>query len=150
MTGPDEGATIGEMAVDFARRLTGSFVAVSLTLMALCACASGPMTMAEMVCCADHHDECEMAGQAASCCGLDLQSDMGVLAAERSDTTLVAPVASQLVVTPPHQTPVLSPLDTSTFVEALSGFDDAPTFSAKHRSPHLILRFSFYGRPLVT
>ncbi len=114
------------MLVDFARRLISSFVAVSLMLMALSACASGPMTMAEMVCCADHHDECEMAGQAASCCGVDLQSDMGVLAAERSDMTLVAPVASQLVVTPPHQATVLmSPLDPSTFIEALSGFDDA-------------------------
>ena len=102
MTGPDEGARIEEMPVDFAGRLTGSFVAVSLTLMALSACASGPMTMAEMVCCADHHDECEMARQAASCCGVDLQSDMGVLAAVRSDTTLIAPVASQLAVTPPH------------------------------------------------
>ena len=113
------------MLVDIARRLASSFVAVSLMLMALSACASGPMTMAEMVCCADHHDECEMVGQAASCCGVDLQSDMGVLAAERSDTTLVAPVASQLVATPPHQATVPLPLDTSPFVETLSGFDDA-------------------------
>ena len=119
-----EGARIKEMLVDFIRRLTSSFVAVSLTLMALSACTSGPMTMAEMVCCADHHDECEMVGQKA-CCGGDLQSDLGVLAAERSDTFLVAPVASQLVAAPPHQATVLLPLDTSTFLEALSGFEDA-------------------------
>ena len=49
-------ATIEEMLVDIARRLTSSFVAVSLMLMALSACASGPMTMAEMICCVDHQD----------------------------------------------------------------------------------------------
>ena len=125
LTGPYGGARIGEMFFDIARRLTSSLIIASLTLMALSACASGPMTMAEMVCCADHHGECEMAGQAASCCGVDLQSDMGVLAAERSDTILVAPVASQLVAAPPHQATVPLPLNTSTFLEALSGFEDA-------------------------
>ena len=93
-------ATIEEMLVDIARRLTSSFVAVSLMLMALSACASGPMTIAEMICCVDHHDDCEMAGQAESCCAPDQPSGMSMTAKGRADTTHVAPVVvSQMVVT---------------------------------------------------
>ena len=120
LTGPYGGARIEEMFVDIARRLTSSLIIASLTLMALSACASGPMTMVEMFCCADQHGECEIGGQAEPCCGFDLQSDMGVLAAERSDTAAFA--ASQLVVSQPHQIAPLWALHASAFVEALSGF----------------------------
>ena len=58
------------------------------------------MTMSEMVCCVEHHDECEMAGLAESCCAPDLHSDIGVLAPERSDTAYVADAASHVVVLP--------------------------------------------------
>ena len=114
------GTTIRKMIISLVRRVIGSWLAVSLAVMALSACTSGPMTMSEMVCCAEHHDECEMAGQGESCCAPDFQSDMGVLAAERSETTHVASVASQIAVTQPHQVDALSTLLASAFVEPLS------------------------------
>ncbi len=77
------------MFISFVRRVIGSWLAVSMGVTALAACTSGPMTMSEMVCCAEHHDDCKMAGQAESCCAPDLQSQMGVLAAERADSYAV-------------------------------------------------------------
>jgi len=114
------GTTIRKMIISLVRRVIGSWLAVSLSVMALSACTGGPMTMSEMVCCADHHDECDMAGQGESCCGPDLQSDMGVLAAELSDTTHLASVASHIAVTQPHHADVPSTLRTSAFVGTLS------------------------------
>lgn len=111
------------MRVNVVRRLTGSFLATSVALMALSACASGPMTMAEMVCCAEHHDDCEMAGQAESCCASDLQSDMGVLATERTDTAHVADVASQLVDLPERRGGTLAVLDAVRFAQNVSVLD---------------------------
>lgn len=108
------------MVIGIVRRVIGSWLAVSISVMALSACTSGPMTMSEMVCCADHHDECEMAGQAESCCAPDLQSDMGVLAAERTDTTYATDAATHLAVLPTPQAGNLLTLDTSAFVETSS------------------------------
>ena len=107
------------MVISFVRRGIGSWLAVSLSVMALSACTSGPMTMSEMVCCAGHHDECEMAGQAQSCCAPDLQSDMGVRAAERTDTTHATDAASRLAVLPTPQTGHLLTL-AAAFVETCS------------------------------
>ena len=73
------------------------------------------MTMSEMVCCVEHHDECEMAGLAESCCAPDLHSDIGVLAPERSDTAYVADAASHVVVLPIRQVAVHSLLDPTPF-----------------------------------
>ncbi len=70
------------------RRLTASGLAGGLVLMAWSACASGAMTMSEMVCCAEHHDGCEMAGMAESCCGTAQHADIGMLKPERTDDTL--------------------------------------------------------------
>ena len=67
------------------RRLTASGLAVGVVLMAWSACASGAMTMSEMVCCAEHHDGCEMAGAAESCCATDQHADIGMLRPERAD-----------------------------------------------------------------
>ena len=114
------------MLVRIARRFTGSLVAVSLTLMALSVCASGPMTITEMVCCAEHHDDCQMAGQAESCCAPDFGSDMGALAAERSVATHVASMDSHMVATQPHQAAaLLSTLRSSAFIGTLSALDGA-------------------------
>jgi hypothetical protein len=114
------------MLVRITRRFTGSLVAVSLTLMALSVCASGPMTITEMVCCAEHHDDCQMAGQAGSCCTPDFGSDMGALAAERSVTTHVASMDSHMVATQPHQAPaLLSTVRSSALIETLSALDGA-------------------------
>ncbi len=78
------------------RRLTASGLAVGVVLMAWSACASGAMTMSEMVCCAEHHDGCDMAGMGGgSCCGTDQHSDIGMLKPERADDTL-APTTHQL------------------------------------------------------
>ncbi len=107
------------MVSNVTRRVTSSLLAIGVGLMALSVCTSGAMTMEEMVCCAEHHDECDMAGQGESCCGPDLQSDMGVLAAERSDTTHVASAASHIAVTQLHAD-VPSTLRTSPFVGTLS------------------------------
>jgi len=104
---------VDTMIVDIARRLTGAALAVSMIFMALAACTSGAMTTAAMVCCADHHDECEMAGQAESCCAPDLQSDLGVLAPERSDTFPVTLIVSQVAVTLTDGSTALSQLAAS-------------------------------------
>ena len=108
------------MIINLVRRVIGSWLAVSLSVMALSACTSGPMTMSEMVCCAEHHDDCEMAGQAESCCAPDLQSDMSVLAAERTDTTYAADAASQSAVLPTPLAAALSPVHTSACGETSS------------------------------
>lgn len=58
--------------------------------MAWSTCASGAMSMSDMVCCAEHHGECEMAGMPgkdASCCGADQHADVGMLKPERADNT---------------------------------------------------------------
>jgi hypothetical protein len=73
--------------------------------------------MSEMVCCAEHHDDCEMAGQAESCCAPDLQSDMGVLVQERTDSSYVVHTASHVAVVPAHQSLIVSVLDTGRCVE---------------------------------
>ena len=78
------------------------------------------MTMAEMVCCAEHHDDCEMAGQAESCCASDLQSDMGVLATERTDTIYLEDVASHNLILPTPQLPSVSVLHATLAREDLS------------------------------
>ena len=54
------------------------------------------MTMSEMVCCAEHHGECEMAGMAGSCCETDQHADAGMFVPERLDDTL-APTADRSV-----------------------------------------------------
>ena len=113
------------MLIGIARRFTGSLLAMSLTVMALSACASGPMTMAEMIYCAEHHDDCDMAGQAESCCAPDLQSDMGVLVAAQSDTNRVASVSIQMADTQPPLTGVFSTLRTSAFVGTRFALDVA-------------------------
>ena len=110
------------MISSLVRRGIGSWLAVSMSVMALSACTSGPMTMSEMVCCAGHHDECDMAGQAESCCAPDLQSDMGVLAAERTETTYAMDAATHLAVLPTPQAGNLLTLDTSAFVETCAAF----------------------------
>ena len=70
------------------RRFTASALAAGVLLMALSACASGAMTMSEMVCCVEHHDACDLEGMAESCCGMDQQAhDVGVLKPERADDT---------------------------------------------------------------
>ena len=102
------------------RRVIGSWLAVSMSVMALSACTSGPMTMAEMVCCAEHHDDCEMAGQAESCCAPDSQSDMGVLAVDRTDTTHAADAASHWVGLPTRLAADLTPSPTSVFTDTSS------------------------------
>ncbi len=94
-----------------------------MIVMALSACASGPMTMSEIMCCAEHHDDCEMSGQAESCCAPDLQSDMGVLAPERSDTAYSADAASQVVVLPEPQVAAVSVLDAVRFAQRFSVLD---------------------------
>ena len=78
------------------------------------------MTMSEMICCAELHDECTMAGEAESCCAPDLQSDMGALVAERTDAVHAAAAASHVAVLQTHQTAVLSTFDTSAFVARFS------------------------------
>ena len=73
-----------------ARRFTASVLAVGVVLMAWSTCASGAMPMSEMVCCAEHHGECDMAGmpgKEASCCATDQHADVGMLKPERADTT---------------------------------------------------------------
>ncbi len=106
------------MLVRIARRFTGSLVAMSLTLMALSVCASGPMTITEMVCCAEHHDECNMAGQRESCCGPDLQSDMGMLAPEHPDTVQAFPAASQIMIAVTDAADALSTVSNSARTDA--------------------------------
>ena len=106
------------MLLGFIRRAIGTWLAVSMVVMALSACASGPMTMSEIVCCAEHHGDCEMAGQAESCCAPDLQSDMGVLVPERTDSPYVEDTASQVAVVPAHQSPIVSVLDTARFEDS--------------------------------
>ena len=85
------------------QRLTASVLAAGMVLMAWSACAGGAMTMSEMLCCAEHHDACEMAGMAESCCGPDQHADIGMLKPERADDALVLathdPVAATLA---PH------------------------------------------------
>ena len=77
------------------RRLTASGLAVGVVLMVWSVCASGAMTVSEMVCCAEHHDGCEMAGMGGrSCCGTDQHADVGMLKPERADDTL-APTTHQ-------------------------------------------------------
>ena len=112
------------MLVTIARRFASSWLALSLTLMALSVCASGPMTITEMVCCAEHHDDCEMAGQAEPCCAPDLRSDMGVVAAERSDTTHMASLAGQTAVTQPPHADGPSTLRMSAFVGTSAHYGD--------------------------
>ena len=105
------------MLIRTIRRVIGSWLAVSMSVMALSACTSGPMTMSEMVCCAEHHHDCEMAAQAESCCAPDLQSDMGVLVQERTDSSSVEDTASHVAVVPAHQSPMVSVLGTARCVE---------------------------------
>ena len=80
------------MLLHIARRVTGLLLSVSLAVVAVSACtSSNAMAMAEMVCCAEHHDNCEMASQMQTCCPSDLQSAVAMLAPERTETALHAP-----------------------------------------------------------
>ena len=73
------------------RRLIAAVLAVGVVLMAWSACASGALTMSAMMCCADHHSDCDMTGMGGSCCGTDQHADIGMLQPERADDTLPTP-----------------------------------------------------------
>lgn len=78
------------------RRLTVAVLAAGVVLMAWSACGNGALTMSAMMCCAEHHGDCEMAGRGGgSCCGTDQHSDIGMLKPERADDTL-APTTHRL------------------------------------------------------
>ena len=95
------------------RRLTASLLAAGAVLMALSVCAEGAMTMtmSEMMCCAEHHDACDMAGMAESCCGTDRHTDTGMLKPARTDDTQVLALRHSVlarVVTPHGRLGLLS------------------------------------------
>ena len=80
------------------RRLTAAVLAAGLVVMAWSACGSGALAMSTMMCCAEHHGECEMAGMGAGpCCGTEQHSDIGMLLPERFDDTLAPTI---------HQSPI--------------------------------------------
>ena len=77
------------MLTQIMRRLTAAVLAAGVVLMAWSACGSGALTMSAMICCAEHHGDCEMAGMGGgSCCGTDQHTDIGMLKPERADDTL--------------------------------------------------------------
>ena len=111
------------------RRLTASVLAAGLVLMAWSICASGAMTMSEMMCCAEHHGECKMAGMAVSCCGTDQHTDVGMLEPERPDdkpalATYHSPAAS-------------TPSSFSSRRLATSGAESHRSFRDSRTRPHL-------------
>ena len=90
--------------VDIMRRLIASVIAGGVVLMAWSACGSA-MTMSEMVCCAEHHQGCEMAGTAESRCATDRYTDIGMLKPERPDDALATATLDAAAATlPPHST----------------------------------------------
>ena len=83
------GRSSREMLEHITRRLTAAVLAAGVVLMAWSACGSGALTMSAMMCCAEHHGDCEMAGMGGgSCCGTDQHSNIGMLKPERADNTL--------------------------------------------------------------
>jgi len=74
------------MSVDFARRATSALLSAGIVLVAWSACGGGALTMSAMamVCCAEHHGDCEMVRMGASCCDSD-QAHIGMLDPARVD-----------------------------------------------------------------
>ena len=113
-----------------ARRLTAAVLTAGLVVMAWSACGSGALTMSTMMCCAEHHGDCEMAGMGAgSCCGTEQHSDNGMLKPERADDTLATTI---------HQSPIAHALSfiTPCFL-AGAGAEPGGAFHDLRRSPHL-------------
>ncbi len=118
------------MLPDIMRRLTASGLAAGVVLMVWSACGSGALTMSAMMCCAEHHDDCEMAGMGGgSCCGTDQQSDIGMLKPERADDT---------VATTTHQSPIANVLSfiTPRLLAGVSA-ESRGSFHDLRRSSHL-------------
>ena len=112
------------------RRLIASGLAAGVVLMAWSACGSGALTMSAMMCCAEHHGDCEMAGMGGgSCCGADQHSDIGMLKPERADDTF-APTT--------HQSPLANVLSFIT-PRRLAGVsaESRGSFHDLQRSSHL-------------
>ena len=74
---------------DFGRRLLAVALVAAFSASAWSACASGTLTASQMVCCADHHHDCDMANMAESCCSTDERTRIEILKPERADDTLV-------------------------------------------------------------
>lgn len=73
----------------FGRRLLAAALVAAFSGSAWSACASGTLTASQMVCCAEHHDECDMANMTESCCSTDERTRIEILKPERADETLV-------------------------------------------------------------
>ena len=90
------------------------------------------MSMSEMVCCAEHHGECEMAGMTEACCGTSQHADIGMLEPERADDAsalaTVATYHSAVATTPPIRGLGLS---------APSGTGASGSLRASRTNPHL-------------
>lgn len=114
------------------RRLTTSALTVGLVLMAWLPCASGVMTMSEVVCCAEQQHECEMAGMAESCCGTDQHAGIGMLEPERGED---APALADLTTVRPIPANVRFLFTPSLL--AGSGVGSRDLFSGSRTRPHL-------------
>ena len=113
------------MSVGVGRRIIGSLLGIGVAVMASSGCTSGAMTMAEMACCSVDHEPCEMAGHAESCCGTDLQSNLGMAAPERSDAAQIAPLTRELAAAPPAASAAPLAIHASLRVRVHAWFHDA-------------------------
>ncbi len=113
------------MSVGVGRRIIGSLLGIGVAVMASSGCTSGALTMAEMACCTADHEQCEMAGHTESCCGTDLQSNLGMVAPERSDSAQTAPLTRELAATPPTASATPFAVQTSLRVRARAWLHNA-------------------------
>lgn len=76
------------MVIRRLRQIVAPLTIVSLVVLAWATCTDGGVSMAEMACCIEHHDDCDMQSDAAErCCSPDYHARLDVLKPKRSSDT---------------------------------------------------------------